>query len=126
MTSMSKDYSTVTLHRRRFETQIEFSERAFREEWARDEFKRRGYFRLTHDVYAYPLQKITVTHPATWWDGLKQACKRRWPRLFRRLRVRVSVHSLDAEALAPSIPVQLRSSHYMVPIASHSAEEEWQ
>jgi hypothetical protein len=101
------DYERVTFTRRRHAVDRSVSERCIAGERFHvelEQMRREMRHRLELDLFEFPLERVVVEHPASWWQGLKQVLRRRWPRLFRRLRVVMVRHELDAAILMPMLP----------------------
>lgn len=57
----------------------------------------------------------SLTCPSTWWDHLKLTLKKRWPRLFAGMSVRLEKVTLETGAVLADIPEPVAAAHLVVP-----------
>lgn len=80
-------------------------------EWA-DAYEMRRSFRGWGKV-----ERKTLTCPASWWDHLKLALRSRWPRLLRRLHVRMESATVENGAIVTGLSNKLKGRHIIIPIS---------
>lgn len=56
-----------------------------------------------------------VKTPATWWQHLKLALRTKWPRLFKRLKVRQIGVRFDSGWVCPELRAKVAAKHFVVP-----------
>ncbi len=53
--------------------------------------------------------------PATWWEHLKMTLRRRWPRLFVKLKVRYDVTRFDSGWVCPELRAKVGVNRLVIP-----------
>lgn len=86
---------------------------------------KRSELRLCEDQDAYEFRRIfrgfgkidrkTITCPSTWWQHLKLALRRKWPRLFGRLAVRMDEVIVEAGAVVNGLNEKIGGRYYVIP-----------
>jgi hypothetical protein len=69
--------------------------------------------------------RIRLECPETWWQHLKLALRRRWPRLFGRLRVHMTAVEHETGAVIANLPAPIRADRVVIPYLMPVTDRAW-